>query len=115
MTLVLGRMLFLSIGLVLLLGCGATTDAGDDVRDTVGSASGAEVCGGIQGLPCERGEFCNLDVGNCCCNFQGVCAEPPQFCITLFKPVCGCDGESYGNSCEAAMASVSVASEGSCN
>lgn len=49
--------------------------------------------------PCAAGEFCKLPDGQCA--GSGTCASMPQMCITLYKPVCGCNGKTYGNSCDA--------------
>ena len=81
---------------------------------TIGSECN-EVCGGIAGIGCDDLDtFCKLNMGECCCDFQGVCVPKPEACIELFDPVCGCDGETYSNSCFAEMAGVSVDHVGSC-
>jgi hypothetical protein len=36
------------------------------------------------------------------------------FCADIYQPVCGKDGVTYGNACEAGCANVPVASEGEC-
>ncbi|MDO8630777.1 MAG: Kazal-type serine protease inhibitor family protein, partial [Phycisphaerales bacterium] len=80
----------------------------------VGDPANAEVCGGIAGIPCPEGKFCKLPVGECCCDFFGVCAPIPGPCPEYADPVCGCDGVTYDNPCFADAAAVSIAHFGRC-
>ena len=48
---------------------------------------------------------------------QEDCAASPRSdvsCDAVVAPVCGCDGVSYGNACEAAAHDVDVAHDGNC-
>jgi len=73
-------------------------------------------CGGLQGLQCDEGEFCNFSDAGCgAADELGFCEVIPEACDDVFDPVCGCDGETYSNACEASAAGVSVASEGACS
>lgn len=94
-------------------------DCCDDADEVCGielPPAEGELCGGHLGLACDEGEFCSYTVEHMCgaADHLGECVTMPEVCIALFDPVCGCDGETYSNSCHAAAAGTSVASEGEC-
>lgn len=37
-----------------------------------------------------------------------------EFCITVFDPVCGCDGKTYSNKCFAKLEGIKKYTEGEC-
>jgi hypothetical protein len=73
-------------------------------------------CGGFLGDTCAEDEYCAYVPGPACGITDGgaVCAPIPDACDANFDPVCGCDGETHGNACEAAMARTGVISFGAC-
>ena len=73
-----------------------------------------KICGGFAGIPCDDGEFCLLPSGYCCCDFQGWCVPQGDACPAVYHPVCGCDGLTYGNMCEAIVAGVNIDHFGPC-
>jgi hypothetical protein len=65
--------------------------------------------------PCGDGELCELPNGICASDLDaGVCVDVPEVCPLYLDPVCGCDGETYGNDCERRMAKVQKARNGAC-
>jgi hypothetical protein len=89
----------------------------DDVCGIEPPPPEGELCGGIAGLPCDEGEFCFFTPEQSCgfADLMGECLEIPDACAKIFLPVCGCDGTTYGNACEASAAGVSVQHDGACD
>lgn len=90
-------------------------DAGvTPVRDA-GTGGGLR-CGTRGGAQCAANEYCDFAAGTQCgaADQGGTCKVKPEVCTAIYKPVCGCDGKTYGSDCSAHGAGVSVASEGEC-
>jgi hypothetical protein len=94
---------------------GTSGSAGKGGTGTAGTSSG-QTCGGLRGLGCIDGEYCDFPSEAQCgaADQTGTCQAVPEACDAVLAPVCGCDGLTYGNVCEAARAGVSVASQGAC-
>mgnify|MGYP000020554774 CR=1 FL=1 len=75
-----------------------------------------EMCGGIAGFSCASdSDYCQMPTGGCrIADGAGKCAIRPQVCTREYRPVCGCNGETYGNACTAASAGANIAHEGQC-
>ena len=61
---------------------------------------------------CPADSYCERPVGRC--RAAGDCEERPEICPLHIRRVCGCDGKTYGNDCEAARAGVSIRARGAC-
>lgn len=78
-------------------------------------SSAGEECLGLTGKTCSAGLVCILPDGSCdAADVSGVCADWPEECTAEDDPVCGCDGVTYPNRCEADRATIPVDFAGEC-
>jgi len=99
-------------------GCDGVTYGNECEATLAGAAvkkSGVCECGGPMGVPCEAGRYCAYTEGACLLpDATGTCKLVPTSCPSSIAPVCGCDGKTYDNACEAAKVGVAVKKSGEC-
>jgi hypothetical protein len=96
----------------------------DEPADSCDPVCGGADCPGLcvtippAPAPCLEDGSCATQRTYCArrgqCRGNGYCMPRPETCTKEYAPVCGCDGKTYGNRCEAARSGEDVASLGPC-
>lgn len=102
------RRVAMAVLVLMAASCGAP-----DTGPRSGAGEGT-ICGGLSGIGCGAGLYCDTGPGQCTAAGAGTCRVRPQVCTAIYAPVCGCDGETYASDCVAATAGVTVAAAGEC-
>jgi hypothetical protein len=79
-----------------------------------GGNTGAS-CGGFGGIDCAHSHWCDYPYDDCGGDDgSGTCEPKPLGCPDFYFPTCACDGNVYGNACEAQMAGSDISMRGGC-
>jgi hypothetical protein len=98
----------------LALGWAALVAPACSQQDTPPPGNGGD-CGGIVGLTCAAGMYCDYEPGSCGKgDLLGTCRLIPDVCAQECTKTCGCDGKFYCNACIAHMAGIDDSAEASC-
>ena len=101
----------------LIAGGDNTNSVEEPAPPVIQTAATGDGCGGIAGIACgDEGDYCHFEPSDMCgaADAMGTCRTVPEVCTREFRPVCGCDGETYPNPCVAHSTGVSVSTMGPC-
>jgi Kazal-type serine protease inhibitor domain len=103
--------LAISAAALLLLAPSVWTGAGAAKPGRAGAS-----CGSRGLTPCKGMLFCDFKVPAQCgaTDKPGSCQRRPTVCTMQFKPVCGCDGQTYSNDCVRRAAGAGKRADGAC-
>jgi hypothetical protein len=94
-----------------LLGCGSSASSGID-SSSAALSSEAKSTHCEKASDCASGDYCDMSSSKSC--GEGTCTAKPFACPFLCEAVCGCDGTTYDNYCDAEQAGTSGAFVGFC-
>jgi hypothetical protein len=81
----------------------------------LGAAGPGQRCGGLTGAQCSAGLWCEPRSNSCgASDVRGTCVAVPQACTMDYRPVCGCNGQTYANDCARQAARVGKRHDGAC-